>query len=86
MGTVPYGFESPTSPSPQPHWKTAVSTPNEAPTASRLQRIALRGTSSERNATRRMRKLNASTVPMTSGKRAAMSAARSSNAAVTPPT
>ena len=60
--------------------------PNAAPTASRLQRIALSGTSSERKATRSTTKLSASTTPITSGRRDEMTAARSSKAAVTPPT
>ena len=71
---------------PQPHWKNAVRMPNAAPTASRLQRIALSGTSTERNAASSTTKLSARTTPITSGRREEMIVARSSYAAVMPPT
>ena len=50
-GTVPLGASSPISESPQPHWKTAVSTPRAAATESRLVTPAWTGTRSERKAT-----------------------------------
>ena len=53
--------------SPQPHWKTATSTPYAAPTESRLSTIALIGITSDRNETSRSRNAKQRTKAKTSG-------------------
>ena len=72
----------PTSEMPQPHWKTAVSTPNAAAADSRLVMAACSGMSSERNAIISSRKPSRMTVPITSSSRSVISAARSTYDAV----
>ena len=62
---------------PHPHWNVAVSTPNAAATEGILLTAACSGTSSERKAIISTMKLRASTTAITSGNRAAISAARS---------
>ena len=53
--------------SPQPHWKTATSTPYAAPTESRLSTIAFTAITIERNETSSSRNANTSTKPNTIG-------------------
>ncbi len=72
----------PTREIPQPHWKQAVSTPNDAAADSRLVSAAWSGMSSERNAIISSRKPSRITTPITSSSRAVISAARSTYDAV----
>ena len=76
----------PKMPMPQPHWNAAVMTPKAAATQSRFVTAACSGTSSERKAISSTRKLSASTTAITSSRRDEISAARSTLAAVEPPT
>ena len=67
---------------PQPHWKTAVSTPNDAAADSRLVTAACSGIRSDRKAIISSRKPSRMTVPMTSSSRLVISVARSTYDAV----
>ena len=72
----------PTCEIPQPHWKTAVRTPNEAAADSRFVTAAWRGMRSERNAIISSRKPRRMTVPITSSSRSVIKVARSTYDAV----
>ncbi len=77
---------SPRRSDPQPHWKNATTTPNEAPAASRFMTAAVAGTSRLRKATSRSTKPRPTMTAMNSGSLALMMAAKSSKIAVLPPT
>src|SRR5437016_2382429 len=62
-------FDTPIRDAPQPHWKTATSTPNAAAMLSRFMIAAFNGTSSDRNTAIRSRKLRAMTAPKNHGRR-----------------
>jgi hypothetical protein len=83
---VPYGVREPTSSSPQPHWKAATGTPKAAPTHNRLVTAAWTGISSERKAMSSSTMLSASTTRISSASLEEILLARSTLAAVTPPT
>ena len=70
---------------PQPHWKNAVSTPNEAAAASRFITAAVAGISRLRNATTSSRKLSPMMARMNHGSFAFTTVAKSAKVAVTPP-
>ena len=55
------------TPSPQPYWKIAISTPYAAATDSRLRRIAFSAITIERNETRSKPKAKIRTNPNTIG-------------------
>src|SRR3954451_8304105 len=76
----------PNAPVPQPHWKNAVSTPNDAAAASRFITAAVAGISRLRNATASSKKLSPMMARMNHGSFAFTTAAKSANVAVTPPT
>ena len=67
---------------PQPHWKNAVSTPNEAAEASRFITAAVAGISRLRNATTSSRKLSPMMVRMNHGSFATTTAAKSAKVAL----
>src|SRR3954470_10406750 len=54
---------TPTRLAPQPHWKTATTTPYAAATPSTLRAAAFSGTSTDRNTTMRTRNDNPITAP-----------------------
>ncbi len=76
----------PSTSSPTPHWNTTTSTPKEAAAASRFITAAVSGTTRERNASSRSRKPRPMIVPTNSGSRSPVTAAKSFDTAVTPPT
>jgi hypothetical protein len=80
------GPARPASGPPQPHWKTATSTPKEAAAATRFITAAVSGTSSERNAKSSSTKPSAMITPTNSGSLPYSTVEKSSNTAVWPPT
>ena len=70
---------------PHPHWKNAVTTPNEAAAASRFITAVVAGISRLRNATTSSRKLSPMIAAGT-GQFGGEAAAKSTYMAVTPPT
>src|SRR5262249_10756075 len=77
---------SPSASLPQPHWKMAITTPNEAAAASRFITAAVSGTTTLRNATISSRKARPTMTARNSGSLPAMTWVKSSNIAVCPPT
>ena len=71
---------------PQPHWKKAVSTPNEAAADSRFSTAVIAGMSRLRKASTSSRKLKPAIAASSQGSLALVIAAKSSNVAVRPPT
>ena len=67
-----------------PHWKTATTTPNAAPTESRFMIAACKGTSSERNSIMSRTNEMRMTAPMNHGRREATRSDRSTPTAVGP--
>lgn len=68
----------PSSSLPQPHWKTATTTPKEEATAATFITAALRGMPMERKARRRSRQPSPMTTPTKSGSFPTMISAKSS--------
>ena len=79
-------WSSPSSSAPQPHWKTAVTTPYAAPMLSRFMTAALSGTTTERNTIASSRIETPTTKPITSHSRSASRSAMSENIGVVPVT
>ena len=77
---------SPSASDSQPHWKSATTTPNEAPAASRFITAAVAGTRRLRKAMSSSTKPRPMMTPMKSGSLLVMMAAKSSKMAVEPPT
>ena len=75
--TIGMACGSPTTPAPQPSWKTAVSTPYAAATESRFITAALIGMTTDRNARRRTKMLRSTTTAIISGSLSAIFSARS---------
>ena len=74
------------SEAPQPHWKTATTSPKLAPAASRFIAAATSGTTTLRKATMSSRQPSATITPMKSGILAPSTVAKSLKIAVSPPT
>ena len=66
----------------QPHWKTAVMTPNEAPAVSRFISAAMAGISRLRNTAVSSRNESSTTTPMNSGSLLLSTVEKSSKIAV----
>ena len=79
-------LSTPKSPPIQPHWNTATSTPNAAPTDTRIMSAAFRGTRIERNTAASNTKLRPITMAKNSGMTAEILSATSMKTAVEPPT
>ncbi len=76
----------PSGSEPQPHWKKATITPNEAAAASRFITAAVAGTSRLRNATTSSRKPSPTMTVMNSGSLPDSTPEKSLKMAVAPPT
>src|ERR1700710_1950231 len=83
--TVPVDVK-PSRPSARVDWNTSTSTPQAAPTDSRVSTAAMSATAIERNATVSTTTVSRSTNPNTSGSREAMVAPKSALNAVSPAT
>ena len=83
MGTLP---ETPSAGPPQPHWKTATTTPYEAVMDRTLRAAAFNATSRPRKTMRMIRKARATTTAMIRGSRLATMSRKSTWAAVVPVT
>src|SRR5215470_13490677 len=86
MASTGLALPSPSASLPQPHWKTAITTPNDAAAASRFITAAVSGTTTLRNATTSSRKARPTMTARNSGSLPAMTWVKSSNIAVCPPT
>ncbi len=85
-GSIGPALPRPRSSLPQPHWKTATTTPKAPATAMTFMAAALSGMPIERKASRSSRQPRATTTPTKSGSLPTMISAKSSYEAVTPPT
>jgi hypothetical protein len=83
MGTFP---ATPSAGPPQPHWKTATTTPYDAAIDRTLRTAAFRATSRPRKTARMIRNARATTTPMMRGSRPATMSRKSIWAAVVPVT
>ncbi len=77
IGSSPLEVSRPTRPSPQPHWKQAVTTPKAAITVATLASAACAGITTERKAVIRTMKPSRMTIAITSPSRSEIPAARS---------
>ncbi|CAM3710911.1 hypothetical protein STAL104432_28280 [Streptomyces albus] len=77
-GSIGPALPRPSSSLPQPHWKTATTTPKEAATAARFMAAALRGMPMLRKARSSSRQPSPVTTPPNSGSLPTMMSAKSS--------